>query len=74
LVAGGALGGIVLGAVLSHALSAALGGSLGLAIDAGIRLPEVLLAAGLLALGSLLAALPSLLALRKPVRNLLQAT
>jgi putative ABC transport system permease protein len=74
LVAGGAMGGVVLGALLSRALSATLGGSLGLAIDAGIRLPEVLLAAGLLALGSLLAALPSLLALRKPVRNLLQAT
>jgi putative ABC transport system permease protein len=72
LVAGGALGGLAFGAVLVRALSGAAGQRLGLTIQASIGVPEVLMATGMLAIGSVLAALPSLLTLRTPVRQLLQ--
>jgi putative ABC transport system permease protein len=72
LVAGGALGGLAFGALLIRVLSGAAGQHVGLTIEASLGAPEILLAAGMLAVGSVLAALPSLLTLRTPVRQLLQ--
>ncbi len=72
LVAAGAAGGLAFGAVLARALGAIAGDRLGFAVGAGIGAPELLLVAGMFVAGSLLAALPSLAALRSPVRRLLQ--
>jgi len=72
LVGAGAVLGLALGALLVHALGAAAGARLGLALDARIGAPELLLVLSMLAAGSLLAALPSLLTLRASVRNLLR--
>jgi putative ABC transport system permease protein len=71
LVVGGALGGFAVGGLLLHATSAAVLSHLGLAIDARLGVPEILMATGMLAIGSVLAALPSLGALRTPVQRLL---
>jgi len=60
------------GALLAHALGAYVGGRAGFVIAASPGSREAALAAGLLAAGSLLAALPSLASLRAPVRRLLQ--
>jgi putative ABC transport system permease protein len=71
VVAGSALG-LLLGAVGARVVATVAGHRLGLAVDAAIGVPEVLLVLAIAAVGSLLAALPTLALLRAPVRRLLQ--
>lgn len=72
LIGAGVAAGLAVGAVLVRIVSAVASEQLALAIDATIGVPELLLAATLLAGGSLLAALPSLTTLRVPVSRLLR--
>jgi putative ABC transport system permease protein len=72
LVAAGTACGLVVGTALAHVLGGMAGDRLGFAVGAGVGVPELLLVACMFAAGSLLAALPSLAALRAPVRGLLQ--
>jgi putative ABC transport system permease protein len=72
LVAAGGVLGTVLGAIAVQVLGAVAGSRLGFALDATIGAPEIRLVLALLAAGSLLAALPSLLTLRAPVARLLR--
>jgi putative ABC transport system permease protein len=74
LVAAGAVGGLALGALFTLLASGAASSRLGFAIDATIGVPEVVTALALLVGGSLLAAVPSLVAMRTPVGRLLRAS
>ncbi len=72
LIGAGVLFGVGLGFVLGKVMGAFLSDQLGLSIDATIGAPELALAAALWGAGSLLAAAPSLPALRVPAARLLR--
>jgi hypothetical protein len=72
LIGCGVVVGVGLGAALTWGLGAFATAHSGLALHATLGAPEVILALGLVAVGSLLAALPSLVALRGTVASLLR--
>jgi len=73
LMAAGIAAGAPLALLLCRALSALVAARTGLAVDSGLGWPEVRLLLELLAVASLLSALPSLLALRLSALRLLRA-
>jgi putative ABC transport system permease protein len=73
LVTLGALGGLVIGAAAAGALSALIEARTGLTLAAAPGWPEVMLALGMAALGSLIAVIPALLAFRSPVAEALRS-
>jgi putative ABC transport system permease protein len=72
LIAAGVLGGGILGGALVHFSSSVASARTGLALNPSIGLPEAMMMMALFAIGSLLAALPSLAAFRVSTDRLLR--